>query len=103
MFGEIGEDEFPGWIEAYGLEERSKFQLYIISYYFIITTFSTVGYGDFSPQTSYERIVVIFLEIGGIIFFSFAIGSLTTIIQKFNKYDGKLTEKLDTLEDLKRE
>lgn len=43
------------------------------------------------------------MEIGGIIFYSFAISSLTAIIQKFNKYDTKLRAKLDTLEDLKRE
>jgi len=103
IFSEIGEEGFVGWIESYGLSDRTEFQIYVISYYFIITTFSTVGYGDFSPQTSYERIATIFLEIGGIIFFSFAIGSLTTIIQKFNHHDGKLREKLDTLEDLKRE
>jgi len=103
LFAEIGEEGYKNWIENYELENRSEFQLYVISYYFVITTFSTVGYGDFSPQTSYERIFVIFLEIAGIIFFSFAIGSLTTIIGKFNSYNESLTEKLDTLEGLKRE
>ena len=103
LFAEVGEKGFQNWIDSYGLRGYSEFQLYMVSYYFVITTFSTVGYGDFSPQTSYERIFVIFLEIAGIIFFSFAIGSLTTIIGKFNSYDSKLTEKLETLEELKRE
>lgn len=32
-----------------GYEELDHFELYITSYYFIVTTISTVGYGDIGP------------------------------------------------------
>lgn len=99
----LGErDVSDSWINRFELKGESHFTLYVIAYYFIITTFSTVGYGDFSPGNSLERIFVMFLEIFGIIFFSFAISSLTTIIEKLNQYGSELREKLDVLEDVRR-
>ena len=42
------------------------------------------------------------MQIFGLIFFSFAISSLTAIISNLNKYDEEVRAKLDTLEDIKR-
>jgi len=39
-----------------------------------MTTLATVGYGDFSPQTNYEKIIGIIIMILGIAFFSYIMG-----------------------------
>lgn len=46
------------------------------SAYFIIVTLSTVGYGDFSPQTVQGRIYALFIIIIGIIVFSSVVSDL---------------------------
>jgi len=43
-------------------------------------TLTTVGYGDIEIVNINERLMCIFLQFIGVIFFSFASGSLTTII-----------------------
>jgi hypothetical protein len=49
--------------------------LYITSVYFIITTFSSVGYGDVYGDTLLEWIFQIILEMLGIIVFGYMIGT----------------------------
>lgn len=38
--------------------------------YFMLTTLSTVGYGDFFPSSIMEKLVGIFIEIVGVTIFS---------------------------------
>ena len=39
--------------------------------YFAFITISTVGYGDYSPQTVPGRLFIIVATVGGVTFFSF--------------------------------
>lgn len=56
-------------------------ELYITSFYFTITTIVTVGYGDITAVSVPEKITAVFLMITGVIAFSFATGTLASIIQ----------------------
>ena len=38
--------------------------------YFVFVTISTVGYGDYSPVTVIGRFLIIFVIMGGVVFFS---------------------------------
>jgi hypothetical protein len=51
------------------------------SLYFSGITFTTVGYGDITAISVIEKIVAVFLMITGVIAFSFATGTLASIIQ----------------------
>lgn len=55
-------------------------ELYMTSFYFTITTIVTVGYGDITAVSVIEKVVAVFLMITGVIAFSFATGTLASII-----------------------
>jgi hypothetical protein len=48
--------------------------------YFTITTIATVGYGDISGKNTTERLVAIIIMILGVVSFSYATGSLSSIL-----------------------
>jgi len=75
--------------------------LYITSFYFTVTTIVTVGYGDITAQNTGERIICILLMIVGVIAFSFATGSLSSIISNYDSSQAKLKEKIATLNDIR--
>ena len=76
------------WISG-DLEEKDKTsnaELYLVSLYYVITTMTTVGYGDISPTkiNSIEIIFGIILMIGGVVAFSFASASLASILSNYD-------------------
>ena len=59
-------------------------ELYLISIYFTVTTITTVGYGDISIKTPMEKMYCIVVMLIGVIAFSFASGSLASILQNYD-------------------
>ena len=68
-----------------------------------MTTITTVGYGDISGHTVFERIICIFLHLIGVLSYSFASGSLTSIIQNYDQINDANREKLAILDRLFKE
>ena len=68
--------------------------------YFTITTITTVGFGDISPETPYEKLYACVIMIIGVIGFSLATGTLTSMLSTLDSAKARLKEKLDTLEDI---
>jgi hypothetical protein len=92
----------PSWIDKY--IELDNLYLYITSFYFTVTTITTVGYGDISGvSNNIERIFCSFIMITGVISFSFASGSLASILQNYDTQNAKITEKMTTLNKIKDE
>ena len=73
---------------------------YLVSIYFVITTITTVGYGDLSATSPTERIFGIVLMLLGVIGFSFATGVLSSIISNYDNEDARYTAQLAILERL---
>lgn len=78
------EEEFSEerWIDkcsGFGSETES-FEIYLCSCYFVMTTTSTVGYGDISPVTTLERVFGMGLMFLGVISFTFVSGALASIL-----------------------
>jgi hypothetical protein len=65
-----------------------------------VTTITTVGYGDINGNSTEERWICFMLHLIGVLSYSFAAGSLTTIIQKFDVINNKNQDKLNTLNRL---
>jgi len=49
-----------------------------------MTTITTIGYGDIRGNTTIERVICIFLHLIGVLSYSFASGSLTSIIANYD-------------------
>lgn len=69
-----------------GLLSNSPFE-WFDAFYYIIVTFSTVGYGDITPHTYAGRGVMIFFILFGIALLPHQIGQLINAIRLFNKYE----------------
>lgn len=93
-------DESGNWIHANEYETLSKFHLYLTSFYFTITTMTTVGYGDISGTNTGERIVCILLMIMGVLFFTYTSGMITNIITNEEEENKKYQEKKQHLNNL---
>lgn len=66
----------------------SPYDRLIICCYFILTTLSTVGYGDFTPISNNEKLLCIILMICGVAFFSYIMSHFTDIVLNHQKNMG---------------
>ena len=60
------------------------------AFYFTIQTMTTVGYGDLSPKNLAERVLGIIIMLVGVISFTFATGSLSSILTNYDQANAKL-------------
>ena len=63
----------------------------------------TVGYGDITAKTMPEKLLCILLMLIGVVAFSFATGSISSIITNQDSAEAKLKEKMMTLEIIQQE
>jgi hypothetical protein len=47
------------WLFRCGYQDSDDIATYIASIYFVITTFTTVGFGDINATTIYERYAIL--------------------------------------------
>ena len=97
----ISRNSFPNWIYNNNLVEKSYFSIYFISLYFIITTITSVGYGDITGKTIKEIIFQIFLLIAGIMSYSWLISNISNLIHEKNKLTEKFNDKIKILDNIK--
>ena len=71
-------DEEETWLQ--GIKDDPTLELYLTSFYFTVETITTVGYGDFGPKTELEKVFCVITMIIGVVSFSFASGSLASIL-----------------------
>ena len=58
---------------------RYCFPIYVNAAYFILTTITTVGYGDISGHTKYEYLFSMCVEFVGLTFFSLLTGTINVM------------------------
>ena len=71
------------------------------SFYFVVTTIATVGYGDVTPKTIAEWVFCIIIMLLGVTGFSYATGSLSSLINKFDNASAKLKVYMNVANELK--
>ena len=68
-----------------------------------MTTLVTVGYGDISAYSFEEKIFAIVLMLLGVVSFSFATGTIASIITSYDSQEAVMKEKIATLNDMQIE
>ena len=79
--------------------DATPFTKYIASFYWALTTLTTVGYGDIQPQTNTERAFVVFVMLGGALMYASIFGNVAVLIQTFDAANARYKEKLDQLKE----
>ena len=95
----IASQNYPNWITIANLQDRSIFIKYLNSFYFIMTTITTVGYGDMLGHSLSENVFKIVLLPVGISLYSWIVSYIgnhvnneSRISIRFNKDEGILEE-----------
>lgn len=58
--------------------------VYITSIYWVFTTLSTLGYGDYFPVTQNEYIFTMIIEFVGVFVFAYMMGNINGLVQKLD-------------------
>ena len=74
---------------------------YLHSLYFVITTLSTVGYGDISAKNDAEKILCIVTMLLGVSAFAYVTSTMTTLIQNYDQDNEKLNKNFKILSHIK--
>ena len=92
---------YPNWITHINIDNKSFFKKYITSFYFLVTTMTTVGYGDIVCVSFVERIFHIILLAIGTIIYTFIISKVGNILGDESREQIKLSHDLNILENIR--
>lgn len=87
------------WVYRSGHQDKDSFSIYLGSFYWSFTTFSTVGYGDITAGTDLERIISIFWMICSLNFLGFTISTLSSFVNGIDTHDKILLNKLAIIDE----
>ena len=72
------------------------FSYLLYCYYFVLTTLTTTGFGDYVPQNSLERLFAILLMLFGVLFFSYLLSLISEEISSDGDHQHIQSQKLIT-------
>ena len=101
-----GQGPATGWVVMEGIVNEDKvhteglsFFEWVSSFYWAITTMSTIGYGDISASTSQERMVAVVVMCIGCAFFAWITGRITHILTKESICTSNFEHKMEELNE----
>ena len=97
----LGQQTYPNWILLKDLQDSSFISLYITSFYFMITTMTTVGYGDIICSSFTELIFHIILLTIGIIAYSWIVSTVSNHFTNETKASIKFEKDVTLLEEIR--
>ena len=98
----IGNHIYPGWIFKNDFQNYSLLNIYVISIYYLITTMTTVGYGEIQSDSLIEIIFRIILLAVGIICYSWLISNISNKINKQSYASINFSNECLLLESIRR-
>lgn len=97
-----GLSEFT-WVYSYTITHKPDDTKYLCSVYWAITTLATIGYGDITPKNDLERCICIVWMIFGVGFYSYTIGSLSSLISSIDSQQAVLNQRIYTISEFSEE
>ncbi len=97
----LGSLAIPSWINNINIQNKEFSDIYLASMYFNHATIFTIGYGDVLSKNIYERIYNVLLMFIGVMIYSFAVTSLSNIIQQSDENTKIYLKKMEYLQELK--
>ena len=92
---------YPNWLSYTHNIDSFFYSKYITSLYFMITTMTTVGYGDIICISFIERIYHIFLLVIGTLLYTFIVSKIGNYLKDQSHEQLKLSEDLNILESIR--
>lgn len=88
-----------GWIALGGcyVEGVTMSRQYIRSFYYAVTTLTTIGYGDITPVTNAQTIFAIFVELIGAGLYGYIIGNVASLLANIDVAKAHFSEKIDKI------
>jgi CRP-like cAMP-binding protein len=91
------------WVYSYTISHKPDDTKYLCSVYWAITTLATIGYGDITPKNDLERCICIVWMIFGVGFYSYTIGSLSSLISSIDSQQAVLNQRIYTISEFSEE
>lgn len=88
------------WVNNMNISEDDFTTIYISSYYFCLTTLLSVGYGDIRPFNNKERYFAIIFMAIGVLFYSFLVTLISSVVVKRETKRAMFSQKLAILDNL---
>lgn len=86
-----------GWITLNAIQSADFLTTYNISLYWAITTLTTVGYGDITPQTNIARVYTMIVMLGGVTTFGLVISHFFQLMLHRDQYTKRKKEEMEKL------
>lgn len=86
------------WVAIEGWTNESGLRIYLNSLYFVLTTITTVGYGDMGGHTTSEYMFSMVMEFVGMSFFSFLMGSIGDMLTGTQRFEDLINEHMEELD-----
>jgi len=83
-------------------EQGDKARLYLRCLYWAVTTIATIGYGDITPQTNYQTIFAMAIELIGAGLYGYVIGVVASLIANLDVARSQFLEKLEKINTFMR-
>jgi hypothetical protein len=87
LFLGLSDASADGWIARHGFVDRSSGDKLLFSFYWALTTLTSVGYGDVIPKTRSEILLAMATMCIGVVVIAVAIGNIIAVVNQLN--DGR--------------
>ena len=76
----------------YNLYSMTQYEAFIRLFYFVFTTMTTIGLGDYRPYGTWERLFTTFMLIFGVMLLTTVMGNLIDLLSNFYSYIGPIED-----------
>lgn len=79
------------------LKTETPLSTYINALYWTITTLTTIGYGDITPQNDFQKVFTMLVMVTGVGFYGYIIGNFTSMLAQTDYVKMNFLEKMDRI------